>query len=331
MDKLRAGVIGLRMGAAHARAYAANPQVDLVALCDKDEATLQRLAAETGAFFTTTEPEALIERDDLDIINVVTPDNFHAPLTIAAAEAGKHVLCEKPMAPTWDECVRMVQAADRANRKLMIGQSYRFTDRYVAVQRAVEAGEVGEVFYVDSEYWNNLEGVGGAGNWRNDPSIRHPFLGGCHALDLTRFIAGDVVEVSAYANHLAFEEQPTDDCIIAQLVFASGAIGRALVSSGCKCPARTTLAAYGTAGTVLEGQICRTSGKPKEEWAFEPLPLPPLPASIYGECEAFVQSILNDTLPPVDAHDNLNTMAGCFAVVESAAQGGAPVKVAEYR
>ncbi len=330
MTKLRAGVIGLRMGAAHARAYANNPDAELVALCDTNEEALHRLAAETGARFVTTSAEELIQRDDLDVINVVTPDHFHAPLTIAALEAGRHVLCEKPMAPTWEECLRMVETADRLGLKLMIGQSCRYAAQYVAVRQALDAGDLGELFFVESEYWNNLEGVGGAGNWRNDPAVRHPFLGGCHALDLTRFVGGTIVEVSAYANHLAFEDQPTDDCIVAQLVFESGALGRALVSSGCKCPGRTTLSAYGTAGTVLSGQVCRTASKPKSEWAYEPLPVPDLPASIDGEVAAFVRAVQRDETPAPDGHDNLNTMAACFAVVESAARGGAPVKVATY-
>ncbi|MCD6361651.1 MAG: Gfo/Idh/MocA family oxidoreductase, partial [Armatimonadetes bacterium] len=257
-------------------------------------------------------------------------DHFHAPFTTAALRSGKHVLCEKPMAPTWDECLEMYRASREAGRKLMIGQSYRWRQPFHAAKAAVEAGEIGEVFYVEAQYWNNLEGVGGEGNWRNDPKIRHPFIGGVHALDLTRFIAGDIVEVSAYANHMAFLEQPTDDCIIAQLRFESGAIGRALVSSGCKRKISTTLHIYGTAGTIDHDRIVHAAGKPKTEWDFEELPQPEIPDSILGESADFVRCIIEDTVPPVDVSDNLQTMAACFAVVASAAQGGAPVEVATW-
>jgi len=188
------------------------------------------------------------------------------------------------------------------------------------------AGDLGEVFYVESQYWNNLEGGGGVGNWRNDPKIRHPFLGGCHALDLTRFIAGDIVEVSAYANHLAFKEQPTDDCITGQLVFESGAVGRALVASGCKCPFVTTLSVYGTEGSIEGGRICRARGATKQEWRWEELSPPQMPPPIEGEAAAFIEAIITDTPPPVEARDGLHTMAACFAVIDSAAQGGQPVR-----
>ena len=330
MAKLKAGVIGLRMGAGHVRAYAAHPDVEVAAVCDKNEDALKTIADEVGVTFATTEAEELIARGELDIVNVCTPDHFHASLTIAALDAGKHVLCEKPMAPTWDECVEMVRASDRSGKKLMIGQSYRFNAKYVAVKQALESGRLGDLFYVESQYWNNLEGVGGVGNWRNDPRIRHPFLGGCHALDLTRFLAGDVAEVCAYANHLAFEDQPTDDCIIAQLRFESGCIGRALVSSGCKCPFATTLSAYGTQGTAANDALCAADGMAKKDWRFEPLPIPDMPSPINGEAAAFVKSIQEDTKPPVDGRDGIQTMAACFAVVESAAKGGAHVKVKAY-
>ncbi|NOZ24274.1 MAG: Gfo/Idh/MocA family oxidoreductase [Planctomycetes bacterium] len=327
METLKVGVIGLRMGYGHVKAYAAQEGVEVVAVCDKDEEKLQQAVKEFGCDLATTDGEELIAREDLDIVGVCTPDHFHAPLTIAALKAGKHVLCEKPMAPTWQECLDMVKAADEAGKKFMIGQSYRFNPTYAAVKQPVAEGRLGTVFYVESQYWNNLEGIGGVGNWRNDPNIRHPFLGGCHALDLTRFIAGNIVEVTAVANHLAFEAQPTDDCITAHLVFESGAIGRALVSSGCKCPFSTTLSVYGTKGTIDGGRICLADGKEKKNWQFEELSKPDMPPPIDGETAAFVKSIRDDTTPPVDGRNGARTMAACFAVIESAAKGGAPVKV----
>lgn len=330
MDKVRVGVIGLRMGRSHAVAYHALEGAELVAICDANPDQLATVAAQVGDPDLYTDADEMLARDDLDAVIVSVPDQFHAPLTIAALRSGRHVLCEKPMAPTWAECLDMYGASRESGHKLMIGQSYRWRQPFHAAKAAVAAGEIGEVFYVESQYWNNLEGNSGEGNWRNNPDIRHPFIGGAHALDLTRFIGGDIVQVSAYSNHMAFAEQPTDDCIVAQLVFASGAIGRALVSSGCKRLPLTTLHIYGTAGTITDDRIVRAAGKPKPEWQFEDLAQPELPESIAGEAADFVDCIVNDTLPPVDVTDNLQTMAACFAVVESAAIGGQPVDVATW-
>ncbi len=330
MGKVRVGVIGLRMGRGHAAAYHALEGAELVAICDANPDQLAEVAAQVGEPDGYTDADEMLARDDLDAVIVSVPDQFHAPLTIAALRSGRHVLCEKPMAPTWAECLDMYHASRESGRKLMIGQSYRWRQPFHAAKAAVAAGDIGEVFYVESQYWNNLEGNSGEGNWRNNPDIRHPFIGGAHALDLTRFIGGDIVQVSAYSNHMAFAEQPTDDCIVAQLVFESGAIGRALVSSGCKRLPLTNLHIYGTAGTITDDQIVRAAGKPKAEWQFEELAQPEIADSIAGEAADFVDCIVGDTLPPVDVSDNLQTMAACFAVVESAAQGGQPVDVATW-
>src|SRR5438874_1424163 len=97
-EKLGAAVIGARMGGAHARAYAAHPEVELRAVCDLDRETAARLASETGAGTVTDDYRRLLDRADLQVISVATPDAWHEEQTVAALEAGKDVLCEKPMA-----------------------------------------------------------------------------------------------------------------------------------------------------------------------------------------------------------------------------------------
>ena len=322
---IRAAVIGLRMGANHARAYANHPETGLWAICDPDEGRLAQVGDAYDVPVRVKDYRELLAVEELDCCNVCSPDHFHAEQTIALLEAGIHVLCEKPMAPTLEECQAMVDASRRTGRKLMIGQSYRFQNRFRAVKALVEAGEVGTPYLVESEYWNNLEGVGGVGNWRNDPRIRHPFVGGCHAMDLCRWIAGEVVQVQALANHLAYLEQPTDDCIIAQVQFQSGCLGRVLVSSGCKRPFLTTLDVHGTAGSIVDLGI--THSKTED---FAPLPGfdPAAPAndSIADEVAAFVECLLADGPIPVPAEDGLGTMAACFAVMESS-QTGQPVQL----
>jgi predicted dehydrogenase len=219
------------------------------------------------------------------------------------------------------ECAEMVRTAQRSSSLLMIGQSYRFNSQYVAVKQAVDGGGVGTPFLVESEYWNNLMGLAGVGNWRMDPKIRHPFVGGCHAMDLIRWVGGEVAEVCAAANHLAFPDQPTDDCIFANVLFEDGCLGRVLVSSGCQRPFQTTLDVHGDRGTIVDGRII-----PGKDGKWAPLSLPDLPQPIKGEINAFVESVLDGKPVPVDSKDGYGTMAACFAVVESSTKGK-PVKV----
>jgi len=323
MSELRAAVIGLRMGRAHAEAWAANKRVTLVALVDANEDTAKQTAAELKVPKAFSDYRRVVDDPGVDVVSVATPDHFHAEQTISLLRAGKHVLCEKPMAPTLAQCADMVRAARSSGRLLMIGQSYRFNSQYAAVKQAVQDGWLGTLYLVESEYWNNLQGVGGVGNWRNDPRIRHPFVGGCHAMDLIRWVAGEIVEVSAAANHLAFPEQPTDDCIIANVKFKSGCLGRVLVSSGCRRPFLTTLDAHGDVASIVDGRIVR--GKAAQ---WEPLPVPEMPGSIRGEINSFVEAILDGKPVAVSAEDGYGTMAACFAVVESSLTGK-PVRVDE--
>ena len=314
-----AAVVGLRMGRAHCQAYAGIEGVTLRAVCDANAERAKEVAAQFGVPVATADFEEILSDDAIRFVSVVVPDHFHAEYTVAALAAGKDVLCEKPMAPTVAECQQMVAAAEAAGRALMIGQSYRFNPAFLAVKQAVERGDVGEVYFVASDYWNNLMGVGGEGNWRNDPAIRHPFVGGCHAADLTRWIAGDVVEVSARANHKSFKEQPTEDFITASYVFESGAIGRAIVSSGCMRPFLTSLEVHGTEGSIVDGALW----KAKADKEPRPLPVPEVPSPIEGETRAFVAAVLEGGPLPVDARDGAKSTILAHAVVECLRTGRA--------
>ncbi|MBC7289058.1 MAG: Gfo/Idh/MocA family oxidoreductase, partial [Armatimonadetes bacterium] len=201
-DKLGVAVIGLHMGHSHFLAVLENPNAELVALCDTDEALLGRLAEQYKAKVATTNWEELIGRDDIHIASICTPDHLHCEMTVAFLNAGKHVLVEKPMARNVEECVQMIEAARRNDRKLMVAQVCRFYSFFQDAKRWSEDGTLGEVYYVETSYLHNYEDIPGAGGWRYDPEKRHPLVGGgCHAIDLARWIAGDAEEVHAYGNH----------------------------------------------------------------------------------------------------------------------------------
>jgi len=317
MDKIGAAVIGLRMGMNHLDAYLSHPNCQVIAICDKDEELLKQTAAKHNIPVAVTDVDKILGDARIKVVTVAVPDHFHAAYTIAALKAGHHVLCEKPMAPTVKECQEMAAASERTGRKLMIGQSYRYSPAYMVVKQAVDRGEAGKVYFVESEYWNNLTAAQGVGGWRNDPKIRHPFVGGSHALDLMRWVAGDVAEVSALANHLAYLAQPTDDCIMANVKFVSGCIGRALVSSGCARPFLTTLRAYGTEGS-LDGD---TLWKSRTDKAPVKLPLPQAAPSIRAETADFVKAVLEDSPVPIDAREGAKSTIACLAVVEASLTG----------
>lgn len=111
---------------------------------------LNRWGAEHNVIHLTTHTEDLINDPDIDIIDICTPNNFHAPLAIAALNAGKHVLCEKPLAPTPDLIRQMIAARDASGKMLMTGQHFRFTGLSKAMKAEIDTGVLGSIYHARS-------------------------------------------------------------------------------------------------------------------------------------------------------------------------------------
>ena len=193
----------------------------------------------------------LLARDDIDAITMPLPDQVHAKIAIDAMRAGKHVLCEKPMALDLNECKEMIKVSRETGMQLMVGQIGRYTPAFVKAKELVDSGEIGEIFFIESEYAHDYSKIGGEGGWRVTPE-RHPILGGgCHAIDLIRMIAGNPTEVAAYATNKVLVDWPINDTTIAIMKFPNGAIGKVFNSHGCKRKYTMRSAVYGTKGTLI--------------------------------------------------------------------------------
>jgi predicted dehydrogenase len=192
MGKLKMAVIGLGMGRGHARGYHSHPQADLVAICDMDEQRLQDVQKELDVPRVYTDAEAMFRAEDLDGVSIAVPNKYHAPLTIAALKHGLHVLCEKPMAMTVKEAERMNAAAAKADRKLMINFSFRFTDAAYALKQQVESGVVGDIYFGRS-VWHRRRGMPRFGGWFGIKELSGggPLIDlGVHRLDLALWLMG---------------------------------------------------------------------------------------------------------------------------------------------
>jgi predicted dehydrogenase len=127
------------MGRHHIRGYRTHPNAEVVAVSDLDEERLQQRGDEYGVPTRYLSGEEMLQVEDLDVVSIATPNKFHMPLTIAALEAGCHVLCEKPMALSADQARQMLAAAEKASKRLMINFSYRFTEQSIALKDRVDA------------------------------------------------------------------------------------------------------------------------------------------------------------------------------------------------
>lgn len=335
--KVRFGVIGCRLGEGHIQSALRDPAMELKAICDVDVERIENLVKTYGIERRNcyTDYKQLIEREDIDAVVVATPDMLHEEQAVAAMKAGKHVLCEKPMALSLDECKRMIQASQDTGKKLMIGQVVRYTPGAVLAKKLIEDGEIGELFYVESEYAHDYMNARGAGDWRVDPR-RHPFIGGgCHAVDLLRWIAGNPYEVFAYANHKILKSWPVDDCTVSIIKFPNNVIGKVFVSIGCKRKYTMRTVLYGDKGTIILDtllpyiSIFRDTvpdpiygNVPQTAQTIEVrLDVPVNSHNIPAEMEEFADILLNDKEVLTDGIQGASTVSACVAVVQSTHTG----------
>lgn len=151
MQPIRIGMIGIgQIGKFHLQQYAKIPGAQVVAAADINESELQRVAAEFNIPYTTTDFRKLLERSDIDAVDVCLHNNLHAPVTIEAIEAGKHVYCEKPMAGAYVDALAMYETAQRTGKKLSIQLATLFSKETKAAKRLIDGGYLGKVYHARS-------------------------------------------------------------------------------------------------------------------------------------------------------------------------------------
>ncbi len=198
--KVKAAVIGMGVGLAHAKGYLANPDAELIAVCDADPVRLKERADSLGipAEMRFTDYNELLKLPELDVVSIGLPNYLHAPVAIAAFEAGKHVLCEKPLATSAADAAAMVSAAESCERTLMVCFNYRFRDDARWLKGMRDNGRMGEIYYARAGWLRN-SGIPGFGGWftTRAKSGGGPLIDlGVHILDLTLWLMGHPQPVS---------------------------------------------------------------------------------------------------------------------------------------
>lgn len=205
--QVRIGMIGYKfMGKAHSHAYRDLPFFFdteaipvLQAIAGRDEGGVRSAARKMGWTSYETDWRRLVERDDIDLIDIVTPNNTHAEMAIAALQAGKHVLCEKPLAMNVEQARRMLEAARLSGKLHMICHNYRFAPAVQFAKKLIEEGRLGRIYHIRATYlqdwimdpefplvWRLQKEVCGSGT--------HGDLA-AHIIDLARFLVGEFTEV----------------------------------------------------------------------------------------------------------------------------------------
>ena len=196
MKPLRVGLIGTGgiMKGAHMFGWTAlrdQGRVELVAACDNRRETAEAFAKEFSIPNVFSDFNDMFAKLDLDVVDVATPNMFHAPAGLAGFKAGCHVYCEKPLAPTPADVKALIKARDKAGKKLMTGQHQRFEGKHEALKRYADAGLLGEVYYAHVSALRRRGAPGWGGFLTKSLSGGGPLIDiGVHILDLTMWIMG---------------------------------------------------------------------------------------------------------------------------------------------
>lgn len=187
------GVIGTGVwGETHLMAYADHPGARLACICDLDKELLKSRAAQFGAESLTTDYRELLGREDIAAVSIVTPDFLHREIAVAAAEAGKHILLEKPMATTVEDCQAIIAAAEAAGVKLMVDFHNRWNPAMWDVHQSIAQGEVGEPQMLSLRLNDTIYVPTEMLSWGGRSTVIW-FLGS-HSVDLVRWLFSDEIK-----------------------------------------------------------------------------------------------------------------------------------------
>jgi len=270
---VKIGMVGYKfMGKAHSHAYHTAPYffdisepVELVAVCGRDEQAVAAFARKHGWHSYETDWRALVEREDIDAVDIGTPNNSHYPIAVAAAKAGKHILLEKPMAMSLAEAREMSAEAEKAGIKHQIGFNYRRVPAIALAKQIIENGDIGDIVHwravynqdwiVDPEFplvWRldkNIAGTGAVGDLAS------------HIVDLAHFLVGPIDEVTGMTKTF-IKERPLPAEMTGLSATASSVMGEVTVDD---CFAFLTRFANGATG-VFEGTRLATGRLNNNAW-----------------------------------------------------------------
>ncbi|HDR8183801.1 TPA: Gfo/Idh/MocA family oxidoreductase [Bacillus thuringiensis] len=332
MNILKVGIIGCGSIAQHRHLpeYEVNPYVQIVAVCDSNKKRAKKIANNYGVNRYTDYNE-LINCEELDAVSVCTPNHLHASISIAALQAGIHVLCEKPMATSKADAEMMIRAAEKSGKKLMIGHNQRFVASHQKAKQLIKSGAIGKIYSFRTAF-----GHSGPENWSVDGKEswffkkEEAFLGamgdlGVHKADLIRYILNEeITEVGAFVETSAKTFSNVDDCAICILKSESGIIGTLAASWSYVSKEDNSTIIYGEKATLrLEDDPTNSliiQYKNGEVVKYELNKIQSnatVGQSNSHVIEQFVVSILSDKEPLINGVDGMKSLEVILAAIQS--------------
>ncbi len=343
MKELQVGIVGLGwVAGAHVETIGAVNGARVAAVCTRKPLTSQDIRAQYGIEAKVYHDYAeMIADPELDMISICTPNHLHPSQTIAAADAGKHLYIEKPIAVTYADAKAMRAAIHRNGVKACVGFECRFSKQFTMMKSLIDQGMLGDLHYAEVDYYHGIGPWYGQIEWnvRKDCGGSALLSGGCHALDILLLAMGDEVEeVTSYgakskAGYFSgYEYDPTSVTIVK---FKNGTVGKTAACIDCLQPYYFHVHLVGSKGSLLDNKLYSEaiSGLIKEKWSVLETALVDsgevTDHPYQPQFQAFVDSIRNGTtMPLTDFETSFQTHRVIYAADRSAAEGR-PVKLAE--
>jgi predicted dehydrogenase len=336
MERLGAAIIGCgAVAEEYVKAFQKDERSEVRALVSRNPANAQRYRDRYNLHCAIeTDAEKMLRMKDVNIVVVCTPHDTHTRYVVAAAEAGKHVIIEKPVALTMDDVRRQLQSVRKNNVKTIVSFVLHWNPLLMSIDKLIEGGTLGNVFMVEVDYlhriWMTPKQKWLGSSKQSGTAI---LTGGCHAVDALRWFArSEAEEVDAYQVRT---ENPIEypGTISVNVRFQDGKIGRTATSFDARMPYRFNIGVYGTEGSVRNDEVFAPKLFPGQSNFLRVPCILPDSADVShhpftSEVAHFLDCIVGDKRPFPDLEDAAKTQAICFAA-DMSAESGRPVKINE--
>ena len=336
MERLGVGIIGCgAVAQEYVKAFKKDDRSEIRALVSRNCANAERYRDRYDLDCAIeTDAAEMLRRKDTDIVVVCTPHNQHTKYAVAAAEAGKHIIIEKPVAITLEDMRKQQQAVKKAEVKTLVSFVLHWNPLLITIDQLIAQGVFGNIFMVEVDYmhriWMTAEEKWYASRQQSGTAI---LTGGCHAIDALRWFAhSEAKQVCAYQ---VKTENPIEypGSISVNVEFEDGKIGRSTTTFDAQMPYRFNIGVYGTEGTIRNNEIFAPKLFPgQNDFMKIPCILPDSADVAHhpfeGEVSHFLDCIIEDKRPYPDLEDAAQTHAVCFAA-DISAESGRPVAISE--
>ncbi len=306
-----------------------NTKLTIHAMMDVLEETAKSAAEEFGAAYHTTDLDRLLSDGDIDLVIIATPHNTHAELCMKAANAGKHILCEKPMALTWYDCRSIAEAVKKNNVKYTIGYNRGMAPLILEARKRLDSVPAKRMIY------HRIQAYFSPGHWTHDPEIGGGRIvsEGCHIFDLLSELV-PAPPVCVYASGSRFlppEMSKMLDSAIVTITYADGSVGTTLIASaGCKTFPKEATEIYADQHAISISNFvemeCHGFAEEKEV-----MTLPAVDKGHKLELDLLAEAILEDKDPPNNLQKAARAAYISYCAMESLDSGKAvPLKESDY-